>query len=470
MARLRPGSLRGRLMAGVILLAALGMVVVNVASLTALRIYFTTLADANLARIRDTVRQAEDQTAAVLRSLDAGNSHYVALLDAQGRTLTQIPARGLDGHLVPPPDLPARVPPGFAGTPTNVPAQGTPATTYRLIAFPLDRGVTVPGGAGTPSNRVIIGENLGPSERVVYWLIGVDAVAMLAALAGIALLSRGVLTVGLRPLRNVAGTATAIAEGDLSQRITVTPRHSEIGEVGRALNQAFDARQRSEERLRRFVADASHELRTPLTAIRGWAQLHLHGLAQEPEQVERAMARIDAEAARMHTMVDDLLLLARLDQGRPLATTPVDLGRLAADAVADLRTVALNRPITLDAPDGVFADGDEDRLLQVLQNLLNNALQHTPAATPISVTVRALPGDQVALTISDRGPGMDPQTAARIFERFYRADNSRNLDTGGAGLGLSIVKSIVETHGGTATVRTSPGQGSTFTIALPAAR
>jgi two-component system, OmpR family, sensor kinase len=187
------------------------------------------------------------------------------------------------------------------------------------------------------------------------------------------------------------------------------------------------------------VADASHELRTPLTAIRGWAQLHLHGLAREPEMTDRAMARIEAEAARMHTMVDELLLLARLAQGRAPATTPVELGRLAADAVADFSPVEPDRPITLDAQEGVFADGDEDRPLQVLHNLLNNARQHTPAGTPVSVAVRALPGDRVELTVTDQGPGMDQDTAARIFERFYRGDSSRkvlSIPCPGPGLGI----------------------------------
>lgn len=477
MARLWRDSLRGRLMLGAILLAALGMVAVNVALLIALRLYFTAVADVNLARVSDTIRQAEEDdrplTGTALRSLDAGGTHYLAFLDAHGRVLTQTFAKGLNGRLVPPPDLPVPVPAGFAETPVSAPALGPPASTYRLVGIPVDPGATVqlgPDTTATPFDRVIIGENMGPSERVVYWLVGVEAVTTLAALGAIALLSRTVLTVGLRPLRNVAATATAIAAGDLSRRVTVSPRHSEIDEVATALNQAFEARQQSEERLRRFVADASHELRTPLTAIRGWAQLHLHGLAREPEHVERAMLRIEAEAARMHVMVEELLLLARLDQGRPLEIATVDLGGLALDAVADIRAVDPERPIALEAPDGVFAKGDADRLLQVLRNLLDNALHHTPAGTPVSVAVRALRTAEVELSVADQGPGMPPESTDRVFERFYRGDSSRGLDTGGTGLGLSIVKSIVEAHGGRVTVRAVLGAGTTFTIRLPAAR
>ncbi|MEU7641281.1 HAMP domain-containing sensor histidine kinase [Streptomyces sp. NPDC039016] len=181
------------------------------------------------------------------------------------------------------------------------------------------------------------------------------------------------------------------------------------------------------------------------------------------------MQRIEGEAARMHTMVEDLFLLARLDQGRPLATEPVDLGHLAEDAATAARLLDPHRPITVHVQDQVFALGDEDRLRQVLSNLLNNALHHTPPGTPVSVTARPLPGNTAELTVNDQGPGMTPDTASRIFERFYRADEARTPTSGGTGLGLSIVKAITQAHGGTITVHTTPGHGSTFTITLPAA-
>ncbi|WP_310720744.1 sensor histidine kinase [Streptomyces lydicus] len=475
MARARRGSLRARLMAGVMLLAALGMVTVNAASLVALRVYLVDAADAKLANARDTVQhrimKPPDRTIeADLLSRTPGGV-YVALLDGHGRVVAQTPAKDLNGEPAPRPDLPAPVPDGFADRPRTLPTQDTPLPRYRALAFPVGRHATVqpePGGAPKPFSTVVIAESLGPTDDVVYWLIVADAVATLAALGGISLLGRGVLRVGLRPLRDVAATATAIAEGNVDQRIEVADRPSEIGEVATALNRAFDERQHSEERLRQFVADASHELRTPLTTIRGWAQLHLHGLARDPELVERAMLRIEDEAARMHSMVEELLLLARLDQGRPLATAPVDLGRLARDAVADAHALDPGRPITVEEQGEACAHGDEDRLLQVLRNLLDNALRYTPPGTPVSVTVRAPDGARVQLDVTDQGPGMAPGTASRIFERFYRGDASRTPGTGGTGLGLSIVKSIAEAHGGTVSVRTAPGEGSTFTVTLPA--
>ncbi|MFJ9472907.1 sensor histidine kinase [Streptomyces caniferus] len=475
MAGKRLGSLRARLMTGVVLLAALGMVAVNAASLVALRSYLIDAADAKLADARDGIRQhilvRPARTIEVGLLSRAPGGLYVVLLDGHGRVVARTPAKSLSGKPAPRPDLPTPVPDGFAEHAVTLHTQDAPLTPYRTLAVPAGPHATVrprPGAPAKPFRTVVIAESLGPTDDVVYWLIGADAMATLTALGAIVLLSHGVLRMSLRPLRDVATTATAIAEGEVDQRIEVTRRHSEIGEVATALNRAFDERQHSEERLRQFVADASHELRTPLTTIRGWAQLHLHGLARDPELVERAMLRIEDEAARMHSMVEELLLLARLDQGRPLAAAPVDLGKLAQDAVADARAVDPGRPVTVEEQGETFAHGDEDRLLQVLRNLLDNALRYTPPGTPISVTVRAPDGARVELHVTDQGPGMDPGTAGRIFERFYRGDASRTPGAGGTGLGLSIVKSITEAHGGTVSVRTAPGEGSTFTVTLPA--
>ncbi|WP_406478901.1 sensor histidine kinase [Streptomyces platensis] len=471
------GSLRARLMVGVVLLAAAGMVAVNAVSLIGLRLNLVDDADATLTNARKAVQH---RVHSPHTPIDANNltslipdGTYVALLDDRGRVVAQTPARGSDGQAGSRPELPAPVPDGFAEHIVTLSAEETPVLRYRALSFPYGHAATVRRVPGSPPqrfSRVVVAKSLQPAEDVVYWLVGADSAATLAVLGGIVLLSRGVLNVGLRPLRNMATTATAIADGDIDQRIDVADRHSEVGEVGTALNRAFDERQRSEEQLRQFVANASHELRTPLTTIRGWAQLHLHGLAQDPALIERAMLRIEGEATRMHTMVEELLLLARLDQGRPIAHAPVDLGALADDAVTDARVVDPGRALTVEVPGEVFARGDEDRLRQVLQNLLSNALRHTPPGTPVSVTARALPGGTAQLAVTDQGPGMPPATAERIFERFYRGDESRNPTSGGTGLGLSIVRSIAEAHDGTATVRTAPGEGSTFTITLPAAR
>ncbi|WP_411137594.1 sensor histidine kinase [Streptomyces sp. C10] len=470
------GSLRARLVVGVVVLAAVGMVAVNAVSLVGLRLNLVDVADTTLTKTRQTLQhRVHSRRAPIdednLNSLIPDGA-YIALVDDRGRVVAQTPARDLDGRPRARPALPTPLPDGFADHIVTLSARGMPVPRYRTLSFSLGHSATVRPTPGAPPQRfstVVVAKSLQPAEDVVYWLIGADAAATLAVLGGIVLLSRGVLGVGLRPLRNMAATATAIADGDIDQRIEVARPHSEVGEVGTALNRAFDERQRSEEQLRQFVANASHELRTPLTTIRGWAQLHLHGLAQDPALIERAMLRIEGEATRMHSMVEELLLLARLDQGRPIAHAPVNLGALADDAVTDARVVAPGRPITVEVPDEVFTSGDEDRLRQVLQNLLSNALRHTPPDTPVTVTARSLPDGTAELTVTDQGPGMPPATAERIFERFYRGDESRNPTSGGTGLGLSIVKSIAEAHHGTATVHTTLGKGSTFRVALPAA-
>jgi two-component system OmpR family sensor kinase len=231
--------------------------------------------------------------------------------------------------------------------------------------------------------------------------------------------------------------------------------------------------------MRRFVADASHELRTPLTSIRGFAELHRQGAVREPADVGRVLARIEGEAQRMGLLVDDLLLLARLDQQRPLEQKPVDLLTLAADAVADAAAVAPDRPVRLvtgsleDTPPPVVT-GDEPRLRQVLGNLMSNAMRHTPPGSPISVRV-GVEGSDALLEVIDSGPGLAPDDAQRVFERFYRADPSRTRSgasagspaPGGSGLGLSIVAALVAAHGGTVAVHTAPGEGASFSVRLP---
>ncbi|HEY4725343.1 MAG TPA: ATP-binding protein, partial [Actinomycetota bacterium] len=237
---------------------------------------------------------------------------------------------------------------------------------------------------------------------------------------------------------------------------------------------------RSEDRMRRFVADASHELRTPLTTIRGFAELYRQGAARDPAELDRLMRRIEDQAARMGLLVEDLLLLARLDTERPLDRQPVDLLALAAEAVNDARAVAPDRRIELvlggddgaDQAAALVVLGDEQRLRQVLANLVNNALTHTPAGSPIEVrvgtsTLDGRPG--VAVEVVDHGPGLAPEQAERVFERFYRADPARSPADGGSGLGLSIVAALVAVHGGTVAVDSVPGRGARFRVVLPLA-
>jgi two-component system OmpR family sensor kinase len=328
----------------------------------------------------------------------------------------------------------------------------------------------------------------------------------------LAIVGIAIVRSSLRPLTDIEQTAQAIASGDLSQRVPDRDPRTEVGRLGRSLNAmlaqveaAFHAReksaaaaQRSEERMRQFVADASHELRTPLTAIRGYAEYYRQrggmgngarhasppaepSLADgsqltEPD-LDRIMQRVEQESARMGVLVEDMLLLARLDQQRPIERRPVDLLTLAADAVQDARMIAPQRRIELTVGSGAafLVLGDEARLRQVISNLMSNALTHTRDGTPIDVRILAhgpngqLTVPSVTLEVADHGPGLSKEQADRVFERFYRGDQARGRRTGGAGLGLAIVAALVTAHGGTAGVNTAPGGGATFWITLPLA-
>ncbi len=313
-------------------------------------------------------------------------------------------------------------------------------------------------------------------DQTLRRLLGIELVAAAAVLLFLALLSLAVVRLGLLPLERIAATAGDIAGGDLSRRVEPAEPDTEIGRLGLALNAmlaqietAFAERAASEDRLRRFVADASHELRTPLTAIRGYAELFRRGAAERPEDLARAMRRIEDEAARMGLLVDDLLLLARLDQGRPLERGPVDLVAVAGDALADLSAIAPDRPVTFDHPERLVVSGDEARLRQVANNLLANARIHTPEGTGVHVRVRSSDG-QAILEVADEGPGLPPGEEGLVFERFYRADaaRARTSDSQGAGLGLSIVAAIVAAHGGSVHAGSPPsGRGAYFMVALP---
>ena len=292
---------------------------------------------------------------------------------------------------------------------------------------------------------------------------------MLAALAAAAwwLIKRD-----LRPLETMAVTADAIAAGDLTRRVQPAEPRTEVGRLGLSLNtmlgrieEAFAERAATEEKLRRFLADASHELRTPLTSIRGYSEV-FDRAKDDPEDLELAMRRIEEESKRMGVMVEELLVLARLGEGREPERLPVDLARVVADAVSDARAAAPARDIALESPETVDVLGDDHQLRQVVANLLNNALRHTPEEARIRVALRAGDG-RAELAVADDGPGLAADVAAKVFEPFYRADASRARETGGAGLGLAIVAAIVEAHGGGVRLDTAPGAGATFTVTLP---
>lgn len=347
-----------------------------------------------------------------------------------------------------------------AGTTFQLPAVDD-SFDYRVVAVDIDGAVFV---IATPLDEV-------------RHTIGRLTVILLAA-AGFAVAAIGVATSvvirrAISPIDDMIDTAAAIGDGDLSHRIDTSSHDPEVLRLSGALNDmlhqledAFSEKEASEQKLRRFVADASHELRTPLASIRGYSELYLTGAATDDETVDRAMTRIQSEAVRTGGLVDDLLLLARLDQGTELATGEVEFTRLVSDAVADAKAIEPDRSITLDLPDRSLSFvADEGRLRQVVANLLANTRAHAPGS---AVTVSlSTDGETATLVVRDDGPGMDAEQARHVFERFWRADDARNRRTGGSGLGLSIIAAIVEAHGGSISVDTAPGTGASFCVRLP---
>ena len=408
-----------------------------------------------------------------------------------------------------------------SGKLVTVPAQSG-SDTWRVIAQPISYLLpTSTGGTEQVTGTLVVGSDLGNINATIGGLAITVLVIGLIVVCILALAIVMVVRASLRPLVDIEETAGEIAAGHLNRRVPERDPRTEIGSLGRSLNTmlsqietAFHAQEasevaahQSEERMRRFIADASHELRTPVTAIRGFAEYYRQrgGLVRHwdrdreeqagaadsavaaaaaksgltPRDLDRIMVRVEKEAARMGLLVEDLLLLARLDKQRPLARQPVDLLSLAADAVGDARLLAPARTIDLSVQPGAafLVIGDEPRLRQVIGNLMSNALTHTPDGTPIEVSVSSgtldpQAGDHtpaVILDVTDQGPGMTQEQARRVFERFYRADQARTRATGGSGLGLAIVRALVVAQGGVASVRTAEGQGATFRIALPLA-
>ena len=315
-------------------------------------------------------------------------------------------------------------------------------------------------------------------ERLAVVIAGV---AILAVTLG-TMIAYWTVTRSFQPLGRVEKTAAAIAAGDLTRRVDIENPATEVGRLSGSLNtmlahieQAFAARTASEKRMRRFVADASHELRTPLVTIRGFSELYRHGALQTPDDVGTAMGRIESEAKRMGELVEDLLMLARIDEQRPLQLRPVDLLLIGHDAVLDARASARDRTFSLVGLDGgrgapAPTMGDEAKLRQVVANLMGNALRYTPAGSPVEIVVgtRLAGGQEMSvIKIRDHGPGISEEDSPRIFERFYRADTSRDRNTGGSGLGLAIVSAIVASHGGTVRLEQTAGGGATMAIELP---
>jgi two-component system, OmpR family, sensor kinase len=493
-------SLRTKLVATVLALVVFALVVAGLASVSLLRPYLLNQYDSNLGYwagngtathcVEGYLGTGQEQGCGDLYQADV----YWVTSSGQVDTVSTVASSAMQTGSLPSLTGSAAWLAADPGRPMTVAAQ-TGGGRWRIIGYPEQFSVN---GGPIQSGTIVIATDATAAYTTLGKFAHVELLIGVVVLFVLAIIGFAVVQANLRPLVEIEETAEEIAEGHLNRRVPERDAGTEIGSLGRSLNtmlsqiesafhdreQSEAAAHQSEERMRRFIADASHELRTPLTAIRGFAEYYRQrgGLSSQatqsltPADLDRMMHRVEAEAARMGLLVEDLLMLARMDQQRPLARTPVDLLSLAADAVHDTRMLAQDRTITLSVQPGAafLVIGDEPRLRQVIGNLMSNALTHTPDGTAIEVSIGsgALPesGEQaVTLAVRDHGPGMTPDQAGRVFERFYRADQARTRATGGSGLGLSIVAALVAAHGGVTSVDTAPGQGATFWVVLPLA-
>jgi two-component system, OmpR family, sensor kinase len=528
--------LRTKLITAVLALVIMAIATISVASVYMLRNYVTTQHDNDLTAALEKVFATGSVGSSFENRVTLGTasptmSNIVEGLQQPRQQLTWGQFSNLPGSTADPlPQLPTDGlwPGKTAGDSelVSVPAQsGT--HTWRVLAETVT--VEDPSSGSQTTAVLVVAEDIGDINALTLRLILFDLIVGGAIVLVLASVGAAVVQANLRPLNDIELTAGQIAAGHLNHRVPESDPRTEIGSLGRSLNamlaqverafhaqgEAEQAAHVSEERMRRFIADAAHELRTPLTTIRGFAAHYrqrggsltpssgtdaayspapgsaatgagtsragAESGAMSPEELDRLMSRVESEATRMGLLVEDLLTLARLDQQRPLIKAPVDLLTLAADAVQDARIVSPGRPISLSVAPGTafIVDGDEPRLRQVLANLVNNAITHTPAQTPVRVKIArgvlepgpdsetCEPVPAVVLDVEDDGPGMAPEQAQRVFERFYRADAARNRASGGTGLGLAIVAGLVSAHGGAVGVRTAPGQGADFQVKLP---
>jgi len=475
-------SLLNRLTLGVVLLSAMGFLASDVAAQTLMRSYLTQQMDSELLSVAGGSFPRVERAGIAREARGNQSDDEGAEKDARAVPLQSVPS-SISLTLI----GPAGIVLGQIGgdlnsteitsylqsiTPEQVIERGNkpftieaPQSDFRVIAQRL------PTGLGT----VVVAQSFEDIDRTLLRLQGLFILIGLVMILFIALASRKVITVGLRPLVTVEATAERIAEGDLTARLPDLKPNTEVGRLVNTLNtmlgrieESFSARVESESKLRRFVADASHELRTPITAIRGFAELHRQGAVTGEEKTKELIGRIESESKRMGSLVEDLLLLARLDQSRQMKSEPVNLSKLVSDAVESARAAGPNHPVNFNkSDDEIYALGDNDRIHQVVANLLANARTHTPVGTKIDVSV-IQSEDGVRIRIADNGPGLSEKDQAQIFERFYRADASRvRTDGEGTGLGLSIVEAVMRAHAGEVSVESELGKGAAFTLFFP---
>lgn len=458
-------SLRTRLLVGVIALAGVGLVAADVATYSALSSYLLGQVDNTLNRVAFGIEDAVFSGHHIPKPAQVpGDCVQVQVIQLSGVQNKPVCFEAFPGEEeAPAPNLPAHV--SLPANPNTPDGDRVHFFTVSAVSGAGRYRVRASEEAQYPGYALVVAQPMRTEDSTLHRLLLIEILVTAIVLSALAALALWIIRISLRPLRAIETTAVAITDGDLSRRVERADPRTEIGRVASALNTMLDRIESSDRRLRSFIADASHELRTPLAAVRAYSELFGRGAAARPADLERSMSGITRETERMSLLVDDLLLLARLDEGRPLERKPVDLAVVVGEAVDAARVVEPGRPIELSVEPATVT-GDEAPLRQVLDNLLSNARTHTPAGTPVSVDLSRLDG-QAILTVADRGPGLTEEQAARVFERFYRADSSRARASGGAGLGLSIVAAVVEAHGGSAEARPTPGGGATFAITLP---
>ena len=474
-------SLRSRLTLGIVILTAIAFATASFATQSLLKGYLISEVDKELIAIADASvpriergglgrndEEDNDDRHEIRQRLGLGpaaplnripTTASLTLLDPNGAVIG-----GLGGDLAT-----TRVADYLVGLlPQEVASHGSEPFTieatgadFRVTARPLNTGETV-----------VAAQNLGELEKTLDRLGALFGLIALLLLILITFAARSVIRISMKPLKDVEETAAKIAAGNLSTRMPDGQSSTEVGRLATSLNamlsrieEAFAARTESENKLRRFVADASHELRTPITAIRGFSELHRQGAVIGEKETSELIGRIENESKRMGSLVEDLLLLARLDQSREMESKPVDINQVVEDAVISARAAGPGHPVTFETSAAeLFTLGDQLRIHQVVANLLSNARSHTPVGTPIHVAVKAT-DNGVEVAVSDQGPGLSQEDQKRIFERFYRADGSRvRVGQDGTGLGLSIVDAVMRAHGGSVSVQSGIGKGSTFTL------